>query len=131
VPFCAFLWQILLRASLKTHTGAGGRPAFDEIIMFKALVLQQLYELSDDQVEFQIRDRLSFMRFPGVHSFADIPDSKTIWLFRENLLKKSGRKTDRSFFNLLVYGTNIKVIYTHMDYILSIIIMLNNCFKSN
>ncbi|MDH4200640.1 MAG: IS5 family transposase [Spirochaetia bacterium] len=81
-------WSIFrkkLKAIRKNRTGTGGRPAFDEIIMFKALVLQQLYELSDDQIEFQIRDRLSFMRFPGVHSFTDIPDSKTTWLFREKL----------------------------------------------
>ena len=85
-------WSIfrkLLKKIRNNKTGAGGRPAFDEIVMFKALILQQLYELSDDQVEFQIRDRLSFMRFLGIQSFAEIPDSKTIWVFREKLTEKN------------------------------------------
>ena len=72
-------WSIFrkkLKIIRKNNTGAGGRPAFDEIVMFKCLILQQLYELSDDQVEFQIRDRLSFMRFLGIQSFTEIPDIK-------------------------------------------------------
>ena len=53
--------------------------------MFKILILQKYFNLSDDQVEFQINDRISFMRFLGF-SFADeIPDSKTVWHFREKL----------------------------------------------
>ena len=40
--------------------------------MFKILILQSLYNLSDDQLEFQIRDRLSFMRFLGL-SLEDTP----------------------------------------------------------
>ena len=85
-------WSIFrkkLKIIRKNNTGAGGRPAFDEIVMFKCLILQQLYELSDDQVEFQIRDRLSFMRFLGIQSFNEIPDSKTIWLFREKLTENN------------------------------------------
>lgn len=46
--------------------GPGGRPAFDCILMFKILFLQRLYHLSDDQTEYQINDRLSFMRFLGL-----------------------------------------------------------------
>jgi IS5 family transposase len=53
--------------------------------MFKILVLQALYNLSDDQTEYQIRDRLSFMRFLGLDLAQRIPDAKTIWLFRETL----------------------------------------------
>jgi IS5 family transposase len=53
--------------------------------MFKVLVLQTLYTLSDEQTEYQHRDRLSFMRFvgPGLHD--PVPDAKTIWLYREQL----------------------------------------------
>src|SRR4051794_14617639 len=47
---------------------AAGRKPWDEIVIFKTLVLQALYNLSDDQVEYQIRDRLSFMRFLGLGS---------------------------------------------------------------
>ncbi|WP_145198765.1 transposase [Sphingobium sp. B2] len=55
--------------------------------MFKVLVLQALYNLSDDQAEFQIRDRLSFLRFLGLTPNAPSPDAKTIWLFREHLVQ--------------------------------------------
>jgi transposase, IS5 family len=53
--------------------------------MFKVMVLQALYNLSDDQAEFQIQDRLSFMRFLGLGLGDPVPDAKTIWLFREHL----------------------------------------------
>ena len=63
----------------------GGRPPVDAVLMFKILVLQALYTLSDDQMEYQMRDRLSFMRFLGLDLPQRIPDAKTIWLFRETL----------------------------------------------
>ena len=63
----------------------GGRPPYDAVLIFKILVLQSLYNLSDDQIEFQIKDRLSFMRFLGLHLWNQIPDAKTIWLYRERL----------------------------------------------
>ena len=53
--------------------------------MFKVLVLQSLYNLGDDAVEYQIRDRLSFMRFPGLGLEDGVPDGKTVWLYREAL----------------------------------------------
>jgi len=78
------------RSSLETirdkeRKSNAGRKPFDLIVMFKIMILQSLYNLSDDRIEFQIRDRLSFMRFLGL-SFSDtVPDAKTIWLFREQL----------------------------------------------
>ena len=65
-----------------------GRPPFDRVMMFKLLFLQSLYNLSDDQVEYQITDRRSFMRFLGLKSSDKIPDSKTIWKFREMLIQE-------------------------------------------
>ena len=62
-----------------------GRKPFDVVLMFKVLIVQSLYNLSDDQTEFQIRDRLSFMRFLGLSLGDIVPDAKTIWLFREQL----------------------------------------------
>ena len=62
-----------------------GRKPWDEIVIFKALVLQALYNLSDDQIEYQIRDRLSFMRFLGLGVEDRVPDAKTVWLYRETL----------------------------------------------
>ena len=63
----------------------GGRPPFDPVLMFKILVLQRLYNLSDEQVEYQIKDRLCFMRFLGLDFASRVPDAKTVWLFRETL----------------------------------------------
>jgi len=56
--------------------------------MFKVLVLQQLHNLSDDRIEYPIRDRLSFMRFLGLQMEDRVPDSKTVWLFREHLKRE-------------------------------------------
>ena len=53
--------------------------------MFKAIVLCALYNLSDDQVEYQMRDRLSFVRFLGLALQDKVPDAKTVWLYREQL----------------------------------------------
>ena len=62
-----------------------GRKPLDAVMMFKAIVLCSLYNLSDDQVEYQIRDRLSFMRFLGLGLDGNVPDAKTIWLYRDQL----------------------------------------------
>jgi transposase len=77
-----------LSHALKRSDGSkGGRPAYDPVLMFKVLVLQAFYSLSDDQAEFQIQDRLSFMRFLGLGLADKVPDVKTIWLFREQLVQ--------------------------------------------
>jgi len=55
--------------------------------MFRMLVLQALNNLSDEQVEYQVRDRLSFSRFLGLAIEDSIPDATTLWLFREKLAK--------------------------------------------
>lgn len=66
----------------------GGRPPFDRLMMFKVLILQRYYNLSDEQTEFQIKDRLSFMQFLGLQIGDLVPDEKTVWLFREKLREK-------------------------------------------
>jgi IS5 family transposase len=65
----------------------GGRPPFDAVMMFKILVIQTQNNLSDDRTEFLINDRLSFMRFLGLTLGDKVPDAKTIWVFRERLVK--------------------------------------------
>lgn len=81
------LFRLLLESSLeKTTKGKGGRPPFDYVMMFKILILQRYYNLSDDQVEYQINDRMSFMRFLDLTISDDIPDSKTVWNFRQQLV---------------------------------------------
>ena len=56
--------------------------------MFKALLIQGLYNLSDDQLEYQIVERSSFKRFLGLKKSDKVPDSKTFWSFREQLIEK-------------------------------------------
>jgi len=73
----------------KTKRGVGGRPPFSNGMLFKAIILQALYNISDDQMEFQINDRLSWQRFLGLTLGEKVPDSTTLWLFRE-LLTTSG-----------------------------------------
>ncbi|GMG84567.1 hypothetical protein LNKW23_37830 [Paralimibaculum aggregatum] len=63
----------------------GGRPLMDVVMMFKVLAIQALYGLADIRTGFQIRDRLSFMRFPGLDLHGRVPDARTIWLFCERL----------------------------------------------
>ena len=59
------------------------------MILFKALVIQSLYNLSDDQLEYQIIDRASFKRFLELKKSDKVPDSKTFWLFREQLIERN------------------------------------------
>ena len=65
-----------LRASDVARKSPAGRKPWDEVVIFKALVLQALYNLSDDQAEYQLRDRLSFMRFLGLGLEDAVPDAK-------------------------------------------------------
>jgi IS5 family transposase len=82
--------------------GPGGRPRYDYIMMFKILILQRLYNLSDNQTQFQIMDRLSFMRFLQIDIAKKVPDEKTIWLFREQLTKNGAMKRlFKKFFHFL------------------------------
>ena len=64
-----------------------GRKPIDVIMLFRMLILQSLYNLSDEQVEYQVRDRLSFARFLTSGIEDCIPDGTTLWLFREKLAK--------------------------------------------
>jgi hypothetical protein len=66
--------------------------------MFRMLVLQALNNLSDEQVEYQVRDRLSFSRFLGLAIEDSIPDATTLWLFREKVAKagRGGQIIDAS-----------------------------------
>ena len=87
VPWESFR-PLLEKARQAPSKQATGRPAYDSVLMFKILILQSLYNLSDDQTEFQIRDRLSFMHFLDLTLADRVPDAKTTWLFRDTLAKK-------------------------------------------
>ncbi len=81
------IFRIILEEKLsKLAKGAGGRPPYDYVLMFKVLILQRYYNLSDEQIEYQINDRFSFMRFLNLTIADDIPDSRTVWKFKEQLV---------------------------------------------
>jgi len=83
-------WEIfrpILGKAFEKERKKSGRPAYDVIMMFKILVLERSYNMSDEQTEYQLNDRISFMRFVGIRLGERVPDAKTIWLFRENLRK--------------------------------------------
>lgn len=71
----------------ETRKSNAGRKPMDALVLFRMLVLQSLYNLSDEQAEYQVRDRLSFTRFLGLGIEDGIPDGTTLWLFREKLAK--------------------------------------------
>jgi IS5 family transposase len=77
---------VVLTADEAKKSTAGRKP-IDALVLFRMLVLQSLYNLSDEQVEYQVRDRLSFTRFLGLGIEDGIPDGTTLWLFREKLAK--------------------------------------------
>lgn len=83
----------------KERKSNAGRPPFDYVMMFKILVLQTMYNLSDAQVQFQILDRHTFKRFLGIHTESQIPDEKTVWLFRETLTQADAVKKLFDLFN--------------------------------
>ncbi|MEI6708347.1 MAG: transposase, partial [Methylococcales bacterium] len=67
-------------------SNAGAKP-FDVTLIFKILILQNLYGFGDYSLEYQIRDRLSFTRFLGLFLNDRVPDEKIVWLFRETIGK--------------------------------------------
>jgi IS5 family transposase len=71
---------------IKEPKGVGGRRPYDYVLMFKILILQRYYNLSDNQVEYQINIWMSFMRFLNLTLSDDIPDSKTVWNFRAQII---------------------------------------------
>jgi len=94
IPWDSFRPQLLaaavqhgLRRAPEARKSFAGRKPWDEVVVFKALVVQALYNLSDEQTEYQLRDRLSFMRFLGLGLEDAVPDATALWLYREALAK--------------------------------------------
>ena len=69
------------------HGKKMGAPAYPALVLFRALLLQQWYGLSDPQLEEALADRLSFRRFLGLSLSDRIPDHSTLWRFRERLAR--------------------------------------------
>ena len=103
IPWESFRPTLNAVREKKRKSNAGAKP-YDVVMMFKILVIQSLYNLSDDALEYQILDRISFMRFLGLNLGDRVPDAKTIWLFREQmtkggLIKKLFRQFDQFLRN--------------------------------
>ena len=94
----------------KERKSKAGRKPYDVILMFKILILQSLYNLSDDSMEMQILDRLSFMRFLGLKIGQSVPDAKTIWLFRETLTNAGIVKALFSKFDSYLHDHGFKAM---------------------
>ena len=78
----------LLRKHYKKTAAADGRPAYPPLPLFKMLLLQRWYNLSDPGLEEAVNDRLSFLRFTGFSFESSIPDETTICRFRNELIQK-------------------------------------------
>jgi IS5 family transposase len=82
-------WEIfrapIVKRIRKKEYPKGGRPPTDEILIFKMSLLQDLHNISDDNTEYLVNDRLSFQRFLGMELGEKSPDSKTLWLFKEQM----------------------------------------------
>ncbi len=63
----------------------GGRPPFPTETMVRILVLKRLYNLSDEQMEYQLLDRMSYQRFCGLAQATNIPDRTTVWTFANRI----------------------------------------------
>jgi len=79
------------KVNKKKMVSAGPKP-YDPLLMFKILILQRYYNLSDSQIEYQILDRLTFCRFLGLSLNDKVPDEKTVWDFRNRLIEKGLEK---------------------------------------
>jgi transposase, IS5 family len=106
-------WEIfrpvLAKIDAKKRKSNAGRKPTDRILMFKLLILQRMNNLADERLEFQVADRLSFMRFLGLSLGASVPDARTVWAFREEL--KEHDLVDELFatFNQALMGEGIEL----------------------
>lgn len=78
------LEDVLLTKEVKSPAG---RKPIDVVLLFKVIFLQRFYGLSDHNIEYQILDRISFRQFLGIHTYAEVPDEKTVWLCKDTLAK--------------------------------------------
>ena len=95
-------WQALVNIVSgldKSQTNKGGRPPISFEIKLKMLFLQHTFNLSDEELEDQLIDRLSFQQFVGLSFDQEIPDFTTIWKFKEALIQN--KLMDRIFSSIV------------------------------
>ena len=79
-------WESLrhiVKELYRNNTDKGGRPNIDEIVTIKTMFLQSMYGYADESMERELHDRISFRNFLNYPEI--MPDSRTIWPFRERL----------------------------------------------
>ena len=79
-------WKPIERELEKLYGSRFGRPSHPPLLMFKSLLLQQWYGLSDAGLEESLRDRLSFQGFVGLGLDKPVPDETTFVVFRKRLI---------------------------------------------
>lgn len=103
------MFRPLLDRLLGVRAAGPGRPPWDRVLMLRILILQLVRGLSDEKLEFDLVDSASAQRFAGLSPHDAVPDSRTVWLFRDTLAKSrlpqeegGGENTDgvRALFDL-------------------------------
>lgn len=79
----------ILNRNYKKKASADGRPAYPALRLFKMLLIQRWYNLSDPGLEEAVNDRISFLRFTGFSLENGVPDETTICRFRNELAERS------------------------------------------
>jgi IS5 family transposase len=80
-------WYRFEKLLVPLRDGGPGRPAWPPLVLFKALLLQSLYGLSDRELEEALCDRLSFRRFVGLSLEETVPDHTVLSRFRNLLIE--------------------------------------------
>ena len=86
IDFMALAAKVDL-VSPRVASPKGGRPAYPIETMVRILVLKRLYNLSDEAMEYQLLDRMSYKRFCGLADSRTIPDRTTPGLSRTALAR--------------------------------------------
>ncbi len=88
------LVEVVDKTAPRKRSEKGGRPPYPTEIMLRVIILKRLNNLSNDQMEFMLNDRMSFQRFTKLTHSPNIPDANTIWVFEERI----GEKTAKALF---------------------------------
>ena len=92
-------WQPFAQLLAGVNAATKGEASYPPLMMFKVLLLQRWYTLSDPEMEAALWDRVSFMRFVGLSLSDETPDHSTIWRFRQKL--EQGGLAERLFAELM------------------------------
>jgi transposase, IS5 family len=84
IDFAAIAAQVEA-ACPRPDRSKGGRPPYPTEVMVRLLFIQSLYNLSDEDCEYQVLDRMSFQHFCRLDGALHIPDARTLWSFKQRL----------------------------------------------